>query len=522
MLFYRSAEEEAGALRRAAARVGCRVLELGIGATTPGLAAMVEDHRLRHGGRFAVGRIACRDGWQAARLVMALAAEDAKTEGAKALARELRAGVDDDRAYAELVQEFVKSHVRFTRDVGEVFNGPDYLLDVGEGDCEDEARLCYALEVAGGLSARLGFLHRGGPPTHAVSQVLVDGRPWWVETTVDAHFGEHPNAAALRLGLASERSDLSERVKFMSEKDLPPVPVHFVEVNAPDQVERDAAALAHLGFLGPGVERRSGDPTDDAFRLAVLAFQENAGIVPDGLVGPQTRRAIAGALGQDAFGMGYVAAITNAIPRNARMAAAWPGAIAAAESYGITSRDAIALFLAQAWGETRYGDPAGGWGDSHNWGGVTFNPARGEPFVSWGFIAHGDHDRNGNPVTYRFQAYPSDAEGAKDVLRVILSGEKRGKVGADEARAALEAADPDALAAALYWNGYFTGKKGTDADRIQAYAAMIKGALPSVKASAPAGSVFAPDKPILGGAAIVVAMLLGGGALAYFHATGKL
>lgn len=507
MLFYHSAEEEAGALRRAAARVGCKVLDLGIGESSPALASIVAEHRLRHGGRFAVGRLACRDGWQAARLIMALAAEDSKTEGAKALAGELRKHATSDRDYAAIVQQFIKDHVTFTRDVGEVFNGPDYLLEIGEGDCEDEARLAYALAVAGGLSARLAFLHRGGPPTHAVSQVLIDGRPLWVETTVDARLGEEPNAAAVRLGLVSQRSDLARKVVFMSERDLPPVPPHFVDVNAPDQVERDAAALVHLGELAPDAERVVGDPTSEAFRLAVLAFQEKAGIYPDGLVGPQTRRAIAGALGQDAFGMGYVAAITNAVPKNARMVAAWPIALEACAAFGITGSDAVALFLAQCWGETHYGDPAS-WGDSHNWGAVTYNPAvRGEPFASWGFIAHGDHDRNGNPVTYRFQAYPSDLEGAKDALRIILAGKHA------DAKAPLVAGDADGLAEAMYRNGYFTGTKGTDADRIQSYAAMIKGALPSVKASAPDGTTFAPPSSILGGGGLV-ALLVAGGAIA--------
>ena len=310
--FYASPYEEKGALRRASARAGCRVVELGA-------------HALGDvGGRMhEVGRVACADGWAAARLVLALAVEDSDTDGARELAAELWRGVDSRRAFVSRVQRFVRNAIAFVRDKGEVFGGPDYLFELGEGDCEDQARVVYAILRAGGVPVRLALLHRGGDPTHAVTQAEIDGRPEWVETTIAAELGEHPNRAAERLGLADERTDLAEGVRTMSEKNLAPVPARFRKVNAPQQVELDAQALMRLGYLVENDARAYGDPADLTFRAAVIAFQEHAGIVADGLIGPQTRRTIAGALAKDEFGMGYVAATSTTASRTRHLSPAF-------------------------------------------------------------------------------------------------------------------------------------------------------------------------------------------------------
>lgn len=299
MIFYASPAEEAGALRRAVVRAGCKLRSVKIGATAAG--------------QRSLGEVECVDGWGAARLVMALAAEDAKTIGARTIARDLRRRAPSDRAFAGEVQGFVRRRIRFVPEVGEVFQGPGYALAMGQGDCEDHARAVYAIAVAGGLPARLAFLHRGDGPTHAVAQVLVDGQARWAETTVAAEFGEHPIEAARRLGLRHERGDISEEAVIMTEKDLAPVPAGFMRVNDPDQVKRDAQALERLGYLTCS-ERVMGDPTNLDFRRAVLAFQRAEKITQDGLVGPQTRRTIAGVLPLDEFGMGYVAATTSTVP----------------------------------------------------------------------------------------------------------------------------------------------------------------------------------------------------------------
>jgi hypothetical protein len=291
--FYSSPEEEAGALRRAAIRVGARL------------------EGVRVNGRRVVGRVVCRDGWHAAELLTALAAEDAKTDGACRLAEEIRElAAGDPDWFAIRIMAFVKGHVAFVRDRGEVFSSPGYSLEVGQGDCEDHARLVYALAVAGGLGARLAFLHKGGGPTHAVAQVQTSPEgPWlWAETTVDAGIGEHPIVAARRLGIVADRGDITEGVRVMSESDLRSPPPGYLATNDAGQVERDAEVLRALGYLAADPEaqdRAVGDPTDPVFRRAVLAFQRHAGIVDDGLIGPQTRRALAGALPSDAA-IGYL------------------------------------------------------------------------------------------------------------------------------------------------------------------------------------------------------------------------
>src|SRR5438132_13821301 len=115
--FYASPEEEEGALRRAAARSGCKVLTVGVGDV---------------GGRaHSVGRVECANGWGAAKLVLALAIEDSDTDGARELAASLWRSLRSRRAYVDAVQRFVRSSIAFVRDEGEVFGGPDYLFELG-------------------------------------------------------------------------------------------------------------------------------------------------------------------------------------------------------------------------------------------------------------------------------------------------------------------------------------------------------------------------------------------------------
>lgn len=301
MLFHVSPEDEARALRRAAARAGCRVRSLAIRETSAGARA--------------VGRIDCPDGWAAARMLVASSIEDAQTPGARDLALSLRRDAPSDEAFARAVHAYVKERVAFVREPGEVFQGAGYTLGVGSGDCDDHARAVYAIAVAGGVPATLAFLHhgvRGSQPTHAVAQLCPERACAWAETTVDAAYGEHPLAAATRLRLVSARADLAREVRVMTEKDLKPIPAGFDDANPSDRVALDVAALARLGFIGPELGELGA--CDEAFRDAVAAFQRaTPGLVVDGLIGPHTRAAIASALPPDEFGIGYLAAV-GAVP----------------------------------------------------------------------------------------------------------------------------------------------------------------------------------------------------------------
>lgn len=248
-------------------------------------------------GAHAAALIECPDGWAAARMLTALAESDVLRPDVQQIALMLRVAAPDDASFARAVQAFVRANVRFEREKGEVFTGPAVTLGAGFGDCDDHARLVYAVAKAGGIAARMALLYkRGAPgPSHAVAQLGVGGMWWWAETTVDALFGEQPFDAAKRLGLLNERQDIATEVKTMSDKDLPPAPKTLRSTT--EQIRADARALATLGFMceatAEGVERAD----DDAFRQAVASFQESrSGLTIDGLIGPKTRNAIADAL----------------------------------------------------------------------------------------------------------------------------------------------------------------------------------------------------------------------------------
>jgi hypothetical protein len=186
-----SAEELAGA----AARAGC-VVSYYLGGS--GLSA----------------KVVPRDGgWGNARLLRELSALDATKPAVRAAAACLREGTDrspqGDEIYARRVQAFIKRMVRFAREEGEIFQSSQYTMRVGYGDCDDHARLAVALLVAGGVRASLGLLHaEGKDPQHVAAVADIPGKaPVWLETTCDADFGEHPVAAATRLGIL--RSDIA-------------------------------------------------------------------------------------------------------------------------------------------------------------------------------------------------------------------------------------------------------------------------------------------------------------------------
>lgn len=283
-MFYESPAQELRALERASRRVGCRVVASSLERVEgePGIRAELE----------------CVDGWTAARLLLALAAEDAATPGARELAGALRdASGGDDAAFARAIHGFVRDRVAFRPELGEVFQSPRVTLARGWGDCDCQFRLAYALARAGGLGASMGLLHdreafgAAGWPSHVAPILHHDGMASWAETTVAARFGEHPMAAARRLGLLRGRADLKEGLQIMSEDDLPSAPEGF-EARNPD-VREDAEALARLGYPSDG---GASGAAGGAFRRAVIAFQRDRGLVPDGLIGPVTRAALRAAL----------------------------------------------------------------------------------------------------------------------------------------------------------------------------------------------------------------------------------
>jgi len=121
--------------------------------------------------------------------------------------------------------------------------------------------------------------------------------------------------------------------------------------------------------------------------------------------------------------------------------------------------------LGQVWGESRFGSTPD-WGDSNNWGAVTYHKNDGK------FLLHADHDANGRPVTYKFQAYDTQLDAAREYLKVLF----RGRV-----PAILETGTIRDLAAEMYRNRYFTGTSGSTEDRVGAYVRFISGGIAYVE-----------------------------------------
>lgn len=470
MQFYTSPEAEAFAIRRAVARVsGCRVRSLAVVA------------RRRDGGGDVIGSIVCLDGWGAAKLLLALAEEDAKTPGARRLAAELRARAPSDAAFAREVHAYVLARVRFAREKGEVFQSSAYTLTHGIGDCDDHARPVYALAVAGGLPARLGFLHHGfdAPPllrgpAHVATLLCPrdsDVACEWAETTIAASYGENPNAAARRLGVTNERSDIASEVVIMSNEDLPPVPWRYRERNDPAQVELDAEALQRLGYLCA----TTNDPTDIVLRRAVLEFQKARGLRSlDGLLGDhETRPAIAAALAEAGIGdlvyplhMGSLADVKPAAPLFTHAAAreALRGAYVAQFGREPTKGE-LDFGLATAYFETFYGrgGPGGApWANrgqfgrwardgKYNWGALE-GGAKGNARMNALLDAAGipytlERGTDGGNPTF-FYLFRSDEDAARAFLMAW---------GAKDTLAAAAAGDAFGVAAAMRGHGYYTG-----------------------------------------------------------------
>jgi len=114
---------------------------------------------------------------------------------------------------------FIQARVRFTPEPVETFQSPATTLALGYGDCDDSARALVAIARRRGIPARLVYFLQDGQPAHVAAQLYQGG--WrWAETTIHAHFGEHPFAAMRRLGL--KRSDMSgEPVVLVNGQAMP-------------------------------------------------------------------------------------------------------------------------------------------------------------------------------------------------------------------------------------------------------------------------------------------------------------
>lgn len=435
---WTSATEELEALRRAGTLARCTVRHAG--------------ERDTEHGRRAVASVSCPDGWGAAKFLLALSIEDSQTAAARTIALELWSDAADEADYVARVFGYVRERVRFVREPGEVFARSDYTLAAGAGDCDDHARVVYALLSAGGVPARLAFLYKNRSdtgPRHVVAQALVGGRWLWLETTIAAELGEHPYEAAKRLGVVNVRSDIATEVRTMTEKDLAPIPAGFASRTSAEQLERDVAALKRLGFLCDAAAPTTA--SDPAFRMAVVAFQRaQDGLTIDGLIGPQTR----GTLGT----VPVVRQFTHAQAREA-LRRAYTDHFSREPSAG-----ELDFGLATAYFETFYGrGTAAAWGDGGqfgrwaadgkiNWGALQSSRPDGDPglmaiYRSKGLTPILEQGKDAGRPVY-FYLFPDDVQAARAFL---ITWGKADILAAAETNSAL------AVSAAMRKHRYYEG-----------------------------------------------------------------
>jgi len=189
-------------LVRAAKRAGLRVASV---ESVPSLDGS--------GAEVISSRMVFDDPWAAARLLFELAREDAADPVVRGWALQiLRATADAigeppgptlspelRDAFAEAIHANVQQQIRFVHEPKETFQSARQTMAAGAGDCDDHARLVYALARAGGLSARLIFLEEEGQPVHVVAKLGTSTGYRWAETTIPADFGEDPLHALARL-----------------------------------------------------------------------------------------------------------------------------------------------------------------------------------------------------------------------------------------------------------------------------------------------------------------------------------
>lgn len=152
-------------------------------------------------------------------MLEALAEADASLPDVRRRAEDVTAGARSDAERAERLHAYVQRTVSFAAEPRETFSGTMRTLRIGQGDCDDSARSLMALLRAMGLRARLETLPlraTGTDPVHVAAQVDLGGGWQWLETSIAASPGEHPIAAARRLGITM-RPELAGTFELLDE-----------------------------------------------------------------------------------------------------------------------------------------------------------------------------------------------------------------------------------------------------------------------------------------------------------------
>lgn len=219
-------------------------------------------------------------------------------------------------------------------------------------------------------------------------------------------------------------------------------------------------------------------------RAAIIAFQQAKGLVADGIVGPKTMAAlgIAGAAPVASSGgsslMGNVSPATASayqrayeiskradpnMPEPLRQYALTVGASEGGFGAGWAHPSAATIAKSQKYGLTGYEGK-----DSNNWGATQGQGDAGSfPHIDSGWMIP---DENGKPTSKHWQGkgpkvwgdyvanyrkWSTPEKGFLDVAKIILGGGKRGTVGAQAIKAALEKGNLREAVFAQHANGYF-------------------------------------------------------------------
>ena len=179
------------------------------------------------GGTALASGMSFDDPWAAADLLFDLAEEDAGDPIVRAWSLEILAATAAELglragptvgpalrdAYARALHANVQDQIKFVHEPVETFQSARVTMQTGAGDCDDHARLLYALAVAGNLPAKLVFFESDDQPIHVVAQLQDSDGSWqWAETTIDADYGEEPHAALARLDLGSDADPFSHAI----------------------------------------------------------------------------------------------------------------------------------------------------------------------------------------------------------------------------------------------------------------------------------------------------------------------
>jgi hypothetical protein len=174
----------------------------------------IEEVPTSGGGTELSAQMTFDDPWAAARLLVELAEEDAADPVVRAWALDIldaAAGAIGEPsgpsvspelrdAAARTIHASVKDQIRFVHEPQETFQSARVTIESKAGDCDDHARLVYALARVLNIPPELIFFEEQEQPIHVVARMQDSDGAWqWSETTIDADYGEDPHAALDRL-----------------------------------------------------------------------------------------------------------------------------------------------------------------------------------------------------------------------------------------------------------------------------------------------------------------------------------